>query len=406
MTCMPSEAAGPALDERGAYLPRHLYVHIPLCRSKCAYCDFYSRVDDGSIDHGALVDHTIGLLKGWLVYDWGPTPLETLYVGGGTPTVLGGRLADLISSVTELMPLSSGAEVTVEANPDSFAYESAWTLAQAGVTRVSLGVQSLDDRALQGLGRRHDASAAIEALRAASAAGLEVSADLICGVPGSDMESWEASVEGVVEAGAVHVSVYPLAAEGGTPLAEAVKAGAVTLPDEDFAADAMEAAARLLGSCGFERYEVANYALPGHYARHNVAYWTGEPYLGIGGGAHGMLDSAQARALGLSGVRPDTARVRYSYTAVPFPGVGCSALAPVEQLTQEEADREDAMLGMRMSAGISEELVESACVAHAMRSLEADGLVVHEGERWRPTHRGWLLGNEIFMRIWTAGSAA
>jgi oxygen-independent coproporphyrinogen-3 oxidase len=382
-------------------LPRHLYVHVPLCRSKCAYCDFYSEVDTGAPEHAAIVGHTVELLRGWLTPQVRWSPLETLYIGGGTPTVLGPHLVALVRALTDVIPLASDAEVTIEANPESFPPKLAAALAAEGVTRASVGVQSLDDDALVRLGRCHDSAAARSAIRAAADAGLAVSADLICGIPGVSAEAWERSLRGVVEAGATHVSVYPLTVEPNTPLARAIAAGEASMPDEDATVDSMNAAARILGSLGFGRYEVANYAMPGRRSRHNIAYWTGKPYMAVGGGAHGMVDGEQAHALGLApGDRTDVGRVRFAYASHLLPGDQLQPLSSIETMTVAEAAREDAMLGMRMTDGISDALVEGANVIGALESLVTDGLVEHTDGRWRPTERGWLFGNEVFSRIW------
>ena len=391
-------------DDPRPSLPRHLYVHVPVCRSKCAYCDFYSRADLGTGDHPRLVRHTLGLLRGWLIPEVRRAPLQTLYLGGGTPTVLGDELVTLIKGVQAMVPFTDDIEVTVEANPESLTPGLAESLADAGVTRVSVGVQSLDDDALRRLDRRHDSASALAALRSVAEAGMQPSADLMCGIPGVSADTWERSLEGVVEAGAVHVSVYPLTVEQGTPLAARIAAGTADAPDEDAVVDGMDAAARSLGTFGFERYEVANYAMPGHRSRHNTAYWTGRPYIGVGGGAHGMLDVAHAQACMLApDDGRDVARVRYSYVNDPFPGDQPSPLASLELLTALDAAREDAMLGMRMTDGIDDGAAERAGVTDVMRSLVDDGLVSHDDGRWRPTARGWLLGNEVFGRIWNAG---
>lgn len=382
-------------------LPKHLYVHVPLCHSRCAYCDFYTTVDSDAPEHAAVVGHTVELLRGWLSPAVRWSPLETLYIGGGTPTVLGPHLVQLVRSLVALIPLASGAEVTVEANPESFTPALATALAGEGVTRVSIGVQSLDDAALASLGRCHDSATALAAVATGVQAGLDVSADLICGVPGVSPEAWDRSVRGVVDAGVGHVSVYPLTVEAGTPLARAIAAGEAPAPDEDAVVDGMNAAAVVLGELGFERYEVANYARPGHRSVHNTAYWTGKPYIGIGGGAHGMVNAAQARALGLAPEEGgDIGRVRYAYAAHVLPGDQLQPLTSIEHLTVAEAAREDAMLGMRMTDGISEELAVLAGVVPALESLVADGLVTFAGGCWKPTERGWLFGNEVFSRIW------
>lgn len=384
-------------------LPRHLYVHVPLCRSKCAYCSFYSAADSGAISHAELVSGTLEALAGWLVPEVQRVPLQTLYVGGGTPTVLGQELVALVRGLTELIPLAPGAEVTIEANPESLSPSLLRGLVDAGVTRVSIGVQSLDDDALRLLGRCHDSGEALAAIRTAVAAELDVSVDLIAGVPGVSADAWAGALHAAVDSGASHLSIYPLTIEAGTPMAEAVAEGRMPAPDEDATVDAMEAAARILGERGLVRYEVANYARPGKESRHNTAYWTGWPYLGIGGGAQGMLSGDQARALGLvPAEETDVARVRYGYADEPFPMRAERPLATFETLTAAEALREDAMLGMRMTEGIADELAVLAGVTAPLESLVRDGLVVHGRGRWRPTERGWLFGNEVFGRIWGA----
>lgn len=376
-------------------LPRHLYVHVPLCRSKCSYCDFYSRADDGTVSPGDLVTSTVLRAIEWTRKGLAPAPLETLYVGGGTPTMLGRHLPLLVSELRSVLPLAEGAEVTVEANPDSLDRGLVAHLAEAGVTRVSLGVQSLSDGALVWLGRPHDASDAIDAMLAVSSAGLDLAVDLMCGIPAVPPNLWRATLRSVVECGAGHVSVYPLSLEPGTPLAAAVESGEARVPDEDSAADEMVIAAEVLAEVGLQRYEVANYAVPGKESRHNTAYWTGRPYLGIGVGAHGMLGGDQARTVKLT-AEDSVARLRYAYE----PGGGIA----VETLTKPEALREDAMLGLRRTAGIDDALARAAQVGPALESLGDDELVVHEQGRWRCTERGWLLGNQVFGRVWGSGS--
>lgn len=386
--------------ERAA-LPAHLYVHVPLCRSKCAYCDFCSVPDDGAISHADLVTSTVFAAVGWQRFGMEPAPLQSLYVGGGTPSVLGGYLRMLLTGIVRVYPLAPGAEVTVEANPESLDARLVCDLVAAGVTRVSLGVQSLDDGTLSWLGRAHDAERAIEAMLLVAASGLDLSVDLMCGLPRVPESRWRATLRSVVECGATHVSVYPLSVEDGTPLASRVRSGRAALPDDDIAAEEMIVAAEELSALGLARYETANHALPGKESRHNTAYWTGRPYLGIGAGAHGMLTGEQARLAGLLGEdkAAHTARVRYAYGSDRLLLDGACEVEVLETLDAAEALREDAMLGLRLSAGIPFELAERSGVVPALEALEADGLVERAGGRWRTTERGWLLGNEVFGRV-------
>ena len=388
----------------GEPLEMSLYVHVPFCASKCAYCDFASAaVDAGdpSVEwtfdaYVAAVERDVarhaaaGLLAS----------VPTVYVGGGTPTLLGSRLAGLVASLAAMVGLAPDAEVTVEANPDSLTVPLAHGLANAGVTRVSLGVQSFDDEVLSVLGRRHDAQSARRAAAAVVEAGLALSVDLMCGVPGLSDEGWRESLREAIATGAEHVSVYPLTIEDGTPLCERVETGAFPEPDSDGAAEQMLTAARVLADAGFERYEVANHARPGARSRHNTRYWTGGAYLGVGPAAASMLP---AGAYVDACVPGDAARVRFTASASLsdfLADVPAARTAEFETLTAEEALREDAMLGLRLAEGISADLARCAGVEDVLRELADDGLVECAGDRWRTTERGWLLGNAVYGRVW------
>ena len=306
-------------------LPVHFYFHVPFCRSKCAYCDFYSLTLRGAPTR--LLRFFRGLEAE--VRQWAdlclPGEVNTVYIGGGTPSLCAEQVGRLLGLVRRVLPIADGAEITVEANPDSLSPEVLSVLEAAGVTRVSLGVQSFDDRILRVLGRAHDVARALEACEWVAASGAALSLDLMCGIPGQSMVSWRNSLGTAANMGARHVSVYPLSVEEGTPLAKAIARGELAEPDSDMAADMMLEAEILLAENGLLRYEVANYAVPGFESAHNTAYWTGGSYAGIGPAAHGMLDSGTARAIGLP--LPDSTgerdRVRYAVCS----GCGCVACA-------------------------------------------------------------------------------
>ena len=394
-----------AVDAAGSALPEHVYVHVPLCASKCAYCDFCSVVTSERMADSvaaALTAQASALAPAGMGFR-----ATTLYFGGGTPSVLGPRLPRLVTAMRTVFGVpTDGAEVTVEANPDSMVPALAAALVASGVTRLSLGVQSFDDAVLRVLGRPHDANGALRAAAAVTATGvLDLSVDLMCGVPGQDMGSWKESLAIAVRTGATHVSVYPLTVEPGTPMDAEVVAGALPAPDPDLAADMMLLAERVLASEGLVRYEVANFAVPGHESRHNSAYWTGRPYLAVGPSAHGMVAARDALLIGVTGPAPapaDVARLRYSYTpdVRAWLDAPLSPPAGVEWLTATEALREDAMLGLRLSVGIDDGLAARAGVVGVLESLVADGLLERADDRWRVTQRGWLLGNEVFGRVW------
>ncbi len=396
------------------HLPAHVYIHVPFCRLKCSYCDFFS-VDDLNPDTIAVVVRSIeGQIKQWANAGL-PGVIETVYLGGGTPTVIVGRAVQIVRAVFDALPMRAGAEITVEANPDSVTPNLMELFGAAGVTRVSLGVQSFVPKELSLLGRVHTVEESHNAMKAIRDARLDLALDLMCGIPGQSRASWVESLERALRSGASHISVYPLTLEEGTPLAVAVDSGLVEEPDPDLAAEQMMIAEELLGAAGLPRYEVSNYARPGHESRHNTAYWTGRSYLAIGPAAHGMLDPATARAVGMieGGEIEQIGRVRY---AAPRDIADWLTLDPDELdiLTPEETAREDVMLGLRLVRGVTHGAVVEAGVDEALYELEREGLVervtasgkpviddgVVPSMRWKTTRRGWLLGNEVYSRVW------
>lgn len=392
--------------------PVSLYVHVPFCLSKCAYCDFFS--EPGRPDlYSRFVDAALFEAGHWSHYDL-LDDVPTMYIGGGTPTVLGPELVRLVRGLRETARLRPGAEVTVETNPETTDGALVAQLMEAGVTRFSLGVQSFDDPVLVALGRCHDVArtrSAIEVLRAAC---VPFSIDLICGVPGQSFESWDATLEMAVGSGARHMSVYPLSVEDGTPLAAAVHEGRMSAPDPDVAADMMLAAEVALAAAGMLRYEVANYAQPGHEARHNLVYWTGGAYLGIGPHAASMLPYELFERVAASEGwtlppasedAPVRARFTRETSLEDYLRRPLAQPQPLETLTAAEARREDVMLGLRLRGGVAAEAVEAAGLTETLAALAERDLVTidedEEGvEHWRTTQRGWLLGNQVFGAVW------
>ena len=387
---------------------RALYIHIPFCASKCLYCDFDSRplaVCGGARAYERYMDQLISRIAAF--GECGALgAVKTVYVGGGTPTVLGSRLRDVLDAVLQWC---SPVEFSCEANPESFDGPMAALMCAHGVTRVSLGVQSLNDDELHAIGRLHTTKRALEAVSLAQSSGLSVSCDLMCGLPGQTLDSWAATIDRLIATGPDHVSVYPLSIEEGTPLAHKIERGVCPGPDEDLQADAMEMARAAFSSAGLEPYEVASYARPGAACRHNIAYWTGVEYLGIGRSAAGMLDRATFEGLAplfgdpsLSDMASDAARIRF---------VQCDDAASSfewETLALREAVAEDLMLACRMTRGIPHELLvrargiipapelEAACaraVELGLASWTRDGGLA-------PTRTGWLEGNELFGLFW------
>ena len=367
--------------EGSVYEPyRALYLHIPFCVRKCSYCDFESCAvsrDDARIDeyvNSLVLDIRRASREGLL------GQIETVYLGGGTPSYLGSaRLSKLLYTLSLSMHLEPFVECTMEANPESLDERMVRDIWALGVNRLSIGVQSFDDRVLEILGRPHDAETAKRAVRIAQTRFGNVSVDLMCGIPGQSDESFAHGVRSAIELGVTHVSVYPLTIEEGTPFHAMVERGEMPEPDDDVEARHMRLAADILQEAGFSRYEVASYALPGFESRHNSAYWTGVPYLGLGRGATTMRQSAMLRERICDG-------------------------EVVEALDAAEMLAEDLMLKMRMSRGFSLQDAEYASLVFddlpdVIEGLIADGLVGLRDGRYRPTELGWLCGNQLYGRL-------
>lgn len=402
-----------------------LYVHVPFCAQKCRYCDFDSR-SFAACDLDAALDSYFEQLYARLdsFGDSGAlAQVRTVYTGGGTPSLAGERLVELARRISMWC---KPVEFTCEANPESLAAELATALAEAGVTRISLGVQTLDNTELAAIGRIHDANRALAAIATVKEVGLDVSCDLMCGLPGQTAASWRSTLDGVLAAAPHHVSIYPLTLEEGTPLYRMACRDESLEPDEDFQASCMDAARERLGAAGYHPYEVASYALDGHECAHNIAYWTGQGYLGLGRSAAGMLDDEDFDRL--AGLFPGVSSRGDAYRVRLVQRDDDATAFEAEYLSQREAVAEDLMLACRMTRGVASDLLaRAACViptgelaAACDRALElglatwvpetfgihegpftsADVIAGHVRARLAPTHLGWLDGNVLFELFW------
>ena len=382
-----------------------LYLHIPFCRARCAYCDFDTRAY-GACELDVLAEaYCEQLTKRLEAFGVAGAlaEVETVYIGGGTPSALGERLPELVRSVRRWC---APVELTCEANPESFTGKLAEELAEAGVTRISLGVQSLVDTELRAIGRIHDAEHALDAIARAKRFGFSTSCDLMCGLLGQTLDSWKRTLGTAIAADPDHVSVYPLQVEEGTPLERRIEAGELAVPDEDFQADAMELARDSLTAAGLQPYEVASYARLEHACRHNIAYWTGKSYLGLGRSAAGMMTVEEFHEfaslfLGVCVPRDDAARIRIKQLD------GAGEQFDAETLTAREAAAEDLMLACRMTAGIplgllrrSTDVIPVADLRRACERAVSLGLATWTGDALTPTKLGWLDGNELFELFW------
>lgn len=263
-----------------------IYLHIPFCASKCLYCDFASF---GGLE-SAIDEYAGAALKE--IKEAPRFKAETFFIGGGTPSYFPVHLIEkIVSSVIEKFSVKPDDEVTIEVNPNSVDREAMEKYLEMGINRISIGIQSFDARMLRVLGRRHSPREAVEAVEDAKRAGFRnISADLMYGLPGQNREMLSADLKAALELDIPHLSVYQLTLEKRTPLSAMVKKGAVTMPDDDFIFEMTGDVENALENAGYVRYEISNYAKPGNECRHNVNYWMGGEYLGIGSGAHSFFD--------------------------------------------------------------------------------------------------------------------
>jgi oxygen-independent coproporphyrinogen-3 oxidase len=391
---MATAAIQPQLNDARTGEPLALYVHWPFCVSKCPYCDFNSHVR-ASVDQqewrdALLADlaHEAALLPGHR--------LTSIFFGGGTPSLMEPSMVEaVIVAARDHWPVDDGVEITLEANPNSAEAARFADLARAGVNRISLGLQSFDEDALDFLGRAHSADEGLRALEAAQSAVERVSFDLIYALPGDTENSWEASLDRALGLGTEHLSLYQLTIEPGTRFATMVAKHEFEPLDADTSATLFEMTQERTSTAGLPAYEISNHARRGAESRHNLAYWRYQAYAGIGPGAHGR--------------RNDMRTVRHKkpenfLAAVTRNGHG---LAEEEQLTREEAAHEALVMGLRLAEGIdpialAERLgVERLVNERAVDRLIGHGLLDRDDAKLRTTPAGRLLLDSVLAEIAT-----
>ena len=367
-----------------------IYIHIPFCRSKCDYCDFYSlagREDRMAGYQKALLAHlkeTAFAAKGFSV--------DTIYFGGGTPTFYGEkRLRELLAAVKKHYAVDKDAEVTLEANPDSADFKPLKALRKAGFNRISLGIQSACPAELAAVHRPHTVEQGDGAVAAARKAGFaNLSLDLIYGLPVQTVSSWQNTVEHVLTLEPEHLSCYGLKVEEGTPLAARVAAGEERLLSDDAQATLYLWTVSRLAQAGYEQYEISNFARPGYASRHNLRYWLTQPYIGFGPGAHSDFGGRR-----YSWVRDLDGYIK---------GVleGGKLLDTQDLIPQEERSSEYLMLRLRTAAGIEEweyrgtYFMDFAPIEERLREFAAQGWAVKIPQgRWRFTPKGFLVSNQL-----------
>ncbi|MDO5629863.1 MAG: radical SAM family heme chaperone HemW [Mobilicoccus sp.] len=375
-----------------------IYLHVPFCLRRCGYCDFNTYTPGELRADGSSTDATAPPIESFLTAAHAEIalaarvaparPVETIFLGGGTPTLLTPtQIGSLLADVRDRCGLADDVEITTEANPDTVDERIIDGLAQAGITRISLGMQSAVPHVLATLDRTHDQAAVGRAVRAARASGLASSVDLIYGTPGESLEDWRTSLETAVALEPDHVSAYALVVEEGTRLAAQVKRGQVAMPDDDDEADKYELADEMLSAAGYKWYEISNWtATPAGRCRHNEGYWRGDDWWGIGPGAHSHV----------GGVR--WWNVRHPAAYAGRLGEGVSPAQAREVLTSDQRYAEDVMLRSRLAEGLPVARLEGAGRA-AVPGLVEDGLAEVRGDRLVLTLRGRLLADTVLHRL-------
>lgn len=367
-----------------------LYIHVPFCTTRCGYCDFntYTPGEDGTSSVGTYLNALEAELDR-AAAEWDrPGPPSTVFLGGGTPSLLGADgLTRVLGAVRRSLGLAPGAEVTTESNPESTSPEFFSALLEAGYSRISLGMQSASAHVLKVLERNHTPGRATAAAQEALAAGFDhVNLDLIYGTPGESMSDLDASLDAVLSAGVDHVSAYSLIVEEGTAMARKVRRGELPMPDDDDLADRYERIDAALRGQGYDWYEVSNWAKPGGECRHNMIYWRDGDWWGAGPGAHSHL----------GGRRFHNVKHPARYASVVSGGE--LPIRDSESLSDDDRHIERVMLRLRLSEGMPASELRPEELER-VRAQEAAGMLALDGDRVRLTDAGRLLADAIIVDI-------
>ncbi len=369
-----------------------IYIHWPYCTRICPYCDFnvYKAKKDER-----LVDAILDDLTNWRERS-GPRRIVSIHFGGGTPSLLAAEnIAQIIDHCEVLWGVGADTEIAIEANPNNYSKAEWAAAASAGINRLSLGVQSFHGEALSLLGRDHDAPAARQALENAVSLFRSVSVDLIFGWAGQTPAQWAFDLDCAVDSGASHISTYQLTIEAGTAFDRMEARGQRKSVSETENLDFYQAAIQRLTQAGFEHYEVSNFGKPGHASRHNLAYWTGDDYVGVGPGAHGRLTIGGARVATIAAMRPEDYQTRVAETG--------SGIADEETLSPDSWAEESVLMGLRISRGLSlnglAEKTGQRVNAARLAEFVNDGYLRLDGDRLSAAPKGRLVLNYITEKL-------
>ncbi len=390
-----------------------VYVHVPFCLRRCGYCDFntYTASDLGAgasrANYARMAAREMELVYDWqCAYGIAEPAASTVFFGGGTPTVLSpDDLVFLVERIRTLWGIAPGAEITTEANPDTVDETAIDRLAAGGFTRISFGMQSAVPHVLRTLDRTHTPAHVTRGVRAAQAAGLDASVDLIYGAPGESLDDWRTSVRSALDLGVLHLSAYALTVEPATAMGRRIAAGTLPKPDDDDEAAKYEIVDAMAQAVGLEWYEISNWAAPGHESRHNLGYWRNVDWAGIGPGAHshyrlpaGGDDGGGGRAVrAWDTLHPRRWGQQINEGQVPF--------ADHESIDPQADLEETIMLGLRLREGLDLQAVQARTgtdLAPVVHALTGDGLVTCTQGRITPTLRGRLLNDTVIQRVFSA----
>ena len=373
-----------------------LYLHIPFCHRKCVYCDFYS-VEAATAELQSYPGLLIRHLERVAGQGRWQRPFDTIYFGGGTPSLLSPQSVDaILQAIGRHYSLASDIEISLEANPGTVTIDSLTGYRSAGINRLSLGLQSCNDRRLKGLGRLHDRRQGLQSFDSARQAGFDnISLDLMFALPGQIRNDLEEDLQVYLDLAPEHFSCYGLTAEPGTPLHASVASGALTLPDEDQYADSFMLLHDRLSTAGYKHYEVANYARDGFDCQHNLGYWQRHPYLGIGAGAHTFLGDGWGSRWEVAADLPDYRQALQT---------GQEPMTCLETFDRESALRETIYLALRTRRGIADaELQQRFGCTLADRfpeAIEACGQWLEKDDgRWSLAPSGWLLFDHLILNF-------
>ena len=390
-----------------------VYVHVPFCLRRCGYCDFntYTASDLGAgasrANYARMAAREMELVYDWqCAYGIAEPAASTVFFGGGTPTVLSpDDLVFLVERIRTLWGIAPGAEITTEANPDTVDETAIDRLAAGGFTRISFGMQSAVPHVLRTLDRTHTPAHVTRGVRAAQAAGLDASVDLIYGAPGESLDDWRTSVRSALDLGVLHLSAYALTVEPTTAMGRRIAAGTLPKPDDDDEAAKYEIVDAMAQAVGLEWYEISNWAAPGHESRHHLGYWRNVDWAGIGPGAHshyrlpaGGDDGGGGRAVrAWDTLHPRRWGQQINEGQVPF--------ADHESIDPQADLEETIMLGLRLREGLDLQAVQARTgtdLAPVVHALTGDGLVTCTQGRITPTLRGRLLNDTVIQRVFSA----